>query len=82
MGGMLEEWGTPGAIKGAILMDSQIGVRKFGLRSILLIGKHLKNSLPTPGPANIGLTLKEKGPSRVTGIVLACGQWCEQINDC
>ena len=29
MGDMLEEWGSPGVIKGGVLMGSQV-IRKFG----------------------------------------------------
>ena len=47
------------------------------LKIILLIGNYLQNCLQTLGPAKIGLTFKEKGPSRVTGALLACGQGCE-----
>ena len=48
-----------------------------GFKSILIIGKHLENDLLTPRPAKIGLSFIEKGPSRVTGASVACGQGCE-----
>ena len=49
------------------------------LKSILLIGNYLQNDLQTLGPAKIGLSFKEKGPSRVTGVVLACGQGVNRL---
>ena len=47
------------------------------LKSILPNVKHQENGVQTLRPAKIGLSFKEKGPSRVTGVVLACGQGCE-----
>ena len=49
------------------------------LKSILLIGKHQEEGLQSLRPAKIGLSFEEKGPSRVTGASLVCGQGVNRL---